>query len=89
MPCGRYKSRTFRRVYVKTPGNRTVIHYKRRKPAKAQCAGCGKILAGVPRELNFKMQNMPKTAKRPQRIFGGTLCSRCTRAKIIEKARAK
>lgn len=87
MPSGIHKSRTFRRVYVKTPGNRTVLHYERRKPNSAKCGNCGAILKGVPRALGYRMQNLPKTAKRPQRPFGGVLCSRCMRTKIVEQAR--
>ncbi len=85
---GRTKSRTFRRVYVKTPGGKTVLHYRRRKPAKAQCGNCGAELQGMPRALPYRMKNMPKTMKRPERPYGGVLCTRCLRAKIIEKARS-
>ncbi len=84
---GKKKSRTFRRVYVKTPGGKTVLHYRRRKPAKAQCGNCGALLKGVPQARVYKMRNMPKTMKRPERPYGGVLCTRCMRAKIIQKAR--
>jgi large subunit ribosomal protein L34e len=81
------RSRTFRRVYRKTPGGKTVLQYKKRKPARAVCADCGAVLAGVPRERPYKMQRMPKTKKRPERPYGGVLCSKCTRKKMIAKAR--
>ncbi|MBW3001743.1 50S ribosomal protein L34e [Candidatus Woesearchaeota archaeon] len=84
---GRKKSRTFRRVKVKTPGGNTKVQYKRRKPSKAKCAGCGAVLAGVARALPRKMQNMPKTKKRPTRAYAGVLCTKCTRKKITQKAR--
>ena len=87
MPAPRFRSRTFRRVFVKTPGGITKLHYRKRKPAKAHCAGCGIELPGVPRERPYKMQNMCKTKKRPERKFGGVLCTRCSRAKIKEAAR--
>lgn len=87
MPAGRYKSRTFRRVYVRTPGGRTVLHYKKRKPKAAHCSSCGGVLKGVPRERPYKMRGMPKTMKRPERPYGGVLCSRCMRNVIVEKAR--
>lgn len=86
---GKRKSRTYRRVFVKTPGGRTTILFKTRKPSKAKCGTCGAVLSGVPRERPYKMQNMSKTQKRPQRPFGGCLCSRCMRAKIISEARSK
>ncbi len=80
------KSRTYRRVKVKISKGVTT-HYKKRKPAKAKCAGCGKQLAGVPRERPIKMQNMPKTAKRPERPYGGFLCTVCSRKKIVAEVR--
>ena len=87
MPRKSRRSRTFRRVFVKTPGGSTVLRYKRRKPSPAQCAGCGKDLAGVPHLIPSKMHNLPKTKKRPERPFGGVYCSRCSRLKIVEMVR--
>ena len=82
MVSGKYKSRTLRRVKVRTPGGNVVVHYRRRKPAKAQCAVCGDVLKGVARAN--KLRNLPKTDKRPERPYGGVLCSRCMRQKIRE-----
>ena len=81
MPAGRHKSRSLRRVYRKV-STRVSLQYKKRKPKKAHCSKCGDVLKGVPRERPYKMQNMPKTKKRPERPFGGVLCSRCMREKI-------
>ncbi len=87
MVSGKFKSRTFRRVKIKTPnGTKTV--YKHRKPAKAICGNCGAILKGVPRTRKSEIVNMPKTAKRPERPYGGVLCSKCMRAKIKESVRS-
>jgi len=82
-----HKSRTLRRVFVKTPGGKTTLHYRKRKPSKAICADCKKQLAGVPRERPTKMMNLPKSAKRPERPYGGVLCSPCTRKLLQQKAR--
>jgi len=84
MPSPKLRSRSLRRVQRKLPGGRTVVHYTRKKPGKAKCSNCGSILMGVPRELPYKMRTMAKTKKRPQRPYGGVLCSSCTRTKIIE-----
>lgn len=89
MPRGMYRSRTLRRVFVKTPGGRTVMRYRRRKPSKAICANCKKVLIGVPREIPSKMKNMPKSSKRPERPYGGIYCSACTRQLLRLKARAE
>jgi large subunit ribosomal protein L34e len=82
------KSRKHRRVWVKTPGGTTKMIYKRRKPAKAQCAKCRVTLKGMPVEQRYKMRNMAKTKKRPERPYGGILCTKCSRELIAEKARS-
>jgi large subunit ribosomal protein L34e len=87
MPRPNKRSRTFRRIYVKTPSGKNVLLYKRRKPKLAHCPNCGKILHGIPKELPYKMRNLSKSQKRPERIFGGTLCAYCTRRELIRRIR--
>ena len=89
MPAGKHKSKTFRKVFVKTPGGKTIIQHKKRKPSKSKCGSCGAILQGMVRARPRKMQNTSKASKKPSRPYGGNLCSQCMRKKIIEKARAK
>ncbi len=89
MPRGMFKSGRLRKIFVKTPGSNTHVQYRQRKPSKAVCAHCKKELMGVPRELPAKMRNMPKTAKRPERPYGGVLCSACMRGVMKEKARSE
>ncbi len=89
MPKPGHRSRSLRRIHKKMPGGKTKLVYKKRSPAKAQCGECGKNLAGVPRARPFKMQNMPKTSKRPERPYGGVLCTGCSRKLMIAKARAE
>jgi len=81
------RSRSLRRVFRKVPGNRASLQYKKRKPKAARCGSCHGILKGIPRELPYKMSSMAKSKKRPERPFGGVLCSRCMRQAIIDKAR--
>ena len=87
MPAGKDKSRSKRIVAKKTPGNKNVIHRIARKPSKAQCGMCGVQLSGVPRATKAELNNMPKTQKRPERPFGGVLCSACSRTIIVQEAR--
>mgnify|MGYP000483424248 CR=1 FL=1 len=82
------EARSKKMVKVRTPGGRLKIRYRKRKPNPARCAKCGKILHGVPRELPSKMRNLPKTKKRPERPYGGYLCSKCMRELMKEKAYA-
>ncbi len=81
------KSRSLRRVKITTPGGKRTIHYRKGKPSKAVCGSCGKELAGVPRERPFRIKRLSKTQRRPERPYGGVLCSACTRKTLKEKAR--
>ena len=87
MPEPYKRSRSLRRLQVKTPGGRTALHYEERKPGKAKCGNCGILLKGVPRERPLKKHKLPKTKKRPERPYGGNLCSKCMRSLIVENAR--
>ena len=87
MPKPSLRSRSLRRVFRKVPGNRVSLHYKKKKPKSARCGSCGAVLKGVPRVLPFRMRSMAKTKKRPERPFGGVLCSRCMRQQIVNKIR--
>ncbi len=81
MVSGKHKSRSRRRVYVKGSGN-TKIHYKKRKPSKPKCGKCGSLLKGVPHVRAYKLKRISKSKKRPERPYGGVLCSKCTRIEI-------
>lgn len=87
MPSGRYRSRTYRRVHINTPSGISKIQYTRRKPKQAHCAECRAELKGMPRARPNVMKNMPKTEKRPERPYGGQLCTKCMRKKMVAKAR--
>ena len=82
MPAPRYRSRTFRRVFVKTSSG-VKLTYRKRKPSKAKCALCGAELKGVVRVRAFKLKSIAKSKKFPSRPYSN-LCSRCSRKKLIE-----
>jgi len=83
MVQGKFKSGHYRRVHVKVPGGRTLLKFKEKKPQQPHCGECGKPLPGIPRMFRAEAKNATKTKKRPQRPFGGVLCSSCTRKRII------
>jgi large subunit ribosomal protein L34e len=87
MPEGRFKSRTYRRIKTRLPSGTTVLHYKKRNIGKTICGKCGIELSGVARARVAELQKIAKTKKRPQRPFGGVLCTKCTRETIKAKAR--
>jgi large subunit ribosomal protein L34e len=51
------RSKTLRKISVKTPGSKVVHHYRKKSPKKAHCAKCGAVLHGVaskrPIEMNY------------------------------------
>jgi large subunit ribosomal protein L34e len=87
MPKPWQRSRSVRKIYVRTPGGRIVVHYERRKPKIAHCALCGRPLNGVPRGRPVEIRKLAKTERRPERPFGGVLCPECMRK--IEKLRVR
>lgn len=89
MPSGKDKSRSKRRVFVRTPSGKVTLQYRKRKPSKAKCAECGRVLSAMPNVRAKRLKNIAKTKKRPSRPFGGNLCSICARKKIIERVRSK
>ena len=87
MPRGMFKSRTFRRVFKKLPGGETELRYEQRNPKVAHCGRCGAKLNGIPRAKAQDLARMPKTYKRPERPYGGVLCSACLRDMLKIEAR--
>ena len=87
MPAGRFKSGRFRKIFVRTPGSRVTVHYRESKPKKASCGTCGVQLAGVPRQRPAVLRKFPRSARRPERPYGGVLCSSCMRLVLKTKAR--
>ncbi len=78
-------TRSLRRIRVRTPGNRLVTHFEKRNPSISKCGSCGQELKGIPRERPAKFRNLPYSQKTVARPYGGNLCSKCSREKIIEK----
>ena len=76
------RSRSLKRKKMRTPGNRAVVHYEAKKTKIAKCAGCQQPLKGVPRVARTEMRKLAKTKRRPERPYGGNLCSSCMRKKF-------
>ncbi len=87
MPEPYKRSRSLRRIKITTPSGKHVIHYEKRKPSIAKCGECGKELAGVPRAGPREMKRLAKTERRPQRPYGGNLCTACMRKQMVFKAK--
>ncbi len=87
MPQPRFRSRTFRRIKTRLPSGKVVTHHEKRKPDHAKCAVCKKVLKGTPRAFDLDKQKMGISKKRPERAFGGYLCSGCSRKQIKQETR--
>ena len=83
MPEGRFKSRSMKRKVRKTPGRKLKRYYIREKPKQTTCGNCRKKkLHGIPRLKITLLKKTAKTVKRPQRAYGGTFCTKCSREAI-------
>ncbi|MBS3112704.1 50S ribosomal protein L34e [Candidatus Woesearchaeota archaeon] len=87
MVSGKYKTKRFRKVFIKTPGARTIVHYRQRKVNLPKCAECKTPLKGMPKLLSSQFKNLSKSKKTTNRPYGGNLCSACMRSKLKQKAR--
>ena len=85
MPRPAQRSRSFKKNPVSTPGGRTTIHYIKKTPGIARCAVCRQPLHGVPSDLPAQIKKLKKTNRRPDRPYGGNMCSACTRETIKSK----
>ena len=65
MPAPRYRSRTKRRVFIRTPGGVTKISYRQRKAKAPHCSTCDKQLPGIVTGTVRQLKNLPKSYKRP------------------------
>lgn len=83
MPAPRFRTAAYRRRQVRGTGGRPREHFRREAPGIPTCWRCGRTLPGIQRVL----RGLPKSLKRPNRPFGGNLCSQCMREILKERAR--
>lgn len=87
MVSGKFKSRTYARKRVVTPGGSNVLRHSLRKPKKAHCGSCGTVLSGVARGRPAQIKKLSKSQRAPSRPYAGNLCSACSRKAIVAKVR--
>jgi large subunit ribosomal protein L34e len=85
MPTPAQRSTSFRKRMVKTPGGKIKIHYAKKAAGPARCSACGRPLQGVPTGTMRETARLKRTQRRPDRPYGGNLCSSCTKAKMKVK----
>ncbi|MCX8199565.1 MAG: 50S ribosomal protein L34e [Sulfolobales archaeon] len=87
MPKLWQRSSSRRRICRRIPSGVAVVHYELRNVNVAKCSICGTQLGGIPRLNLSSLRKLAKTEKRPERIYGGTLCHRCLASLLKEAAR--
>jgi large subunit ribosomal protein L34e len=85
MPARKDRNAAFR--HRASPGGKQSKKRKSDKPSKARCGLCKGALGGVPHRSPSALAKLAKTQKRPERPFGGVLCSGCLSQVIRDKVR--
>ncbi len=68
---------------VRTPGGGLVRRPVEFKRGEAKCAWCHEELHGTPVPSKAEMRKIPKSSRRPERPYGGYLCSRCLKSGLV------
>ncbi|MFX1393393.1 MAG: 50S ribosomal protein L34e [Promethearchaeota archaeon] len=77
MPRPGLRSRAQARKKLRTPGNRNITHYSRKKPKSSHCAICKKPLSSIPKLRPSKMKKTDHVSRRPNRLESGRYCGKC------------
>ncbi|MGQ4833164.1 MAG: 50S ribosomal protein L34e [Candidatus Asgardarchaeia archaeon] len=88
MPAPRYRSRSYRRVKIHTPGGKTRTHYVRRKNRVPSCAVCGKPLGGFGKYSTAEYSSLSHSKKTVNRPYGGNICPSCLQRIIKASVRS-
>lgn len=87
MTAPKNKSRSKKRIKVRTPSGKVVTHFRAKKPAKHACGRCGKQLPGTANKPSSRLAKLSKTEKVPERPYAGVLCTECTEELFRYKTR--
>ena len=89
MPRRALRTRSRRRVKVRTPGSRVVEHYRKGTASRPVCAACGRRILGVAKGRQAHLSKIPRSQKRVSRTYGGVLCPTCLRERLQKAAAAE
>lgn len=76
------------KVKRRTPTGKIVISNRKERPATAKCANCKSQLHGVQRKIPSEFKKLSASERRPERPYGGYLCSNCSREIFRERVRS-
>lgn len=83
MVNGRLKSKSLRKVQVRTLGSNNSTHYRQKIRSLPKCAVTKKPLRGIPRLTNRKFKKLNKSQKTVSRPFGGYMSHSALKTKIL------
>ncbi|XP_049282911.1 60S ribosomal protein L34-like [Anopheles funestus] len=78
-----YNTKSNKRRIVRTPGGRLVYLYEKKRRTLPKCGQCKKELSGIKPSRPCERPRMSRRLKTVSRTFGGVLCHRCLRERII------
>uniref|UniRef100_A0A182IPK6 Large ribosomal subunit protein eL34 n=1 Tax=Anopheles atroparvus TaxID=41427 RepID=A0A182IPK6_ANOAO len=78
-----YNTKSNKRRVVRTPGGRLVYLYVKKQRTLPKCGQCKEKLSGIKPSRPSERPRMSRRLKTVTRTFGGVLCHRCLRERII------
>nr|ABM55526.1 ribosomal protein L34-like protein [Maconellicoccus hirsutus] len=78
-----YNTKSNRRRMVRTPGGRLVYQYLKKPKQVPKCGQCKIKLHGIKPARSVEKSRLCKRVKTVKRTYGGVLCHKCVREKII------
>ncbi|EAT38810.1 AAEL009341-PA [Aedes aegypti] len=78
-----YNTKSNKRRVVRTPGGRLVYLYVKKQRTVPKCGQCKEKLSGIKPSRPSERPRMCRRLKTVTRTFGGVLCHRCLRERIV------
>ena len=78
-----YNTKSNRRRIVRTPGGRLVYQYVKKNKTVPKCGQCKEKLKGIRPTRPCERSRISKRQKTVARTYGGVLCHRCVRERIV------
>ncbi|XP_036328223.1 60S ribosomal protein L34 [Rhagoletis pomonella] len=78
-----YNTKSNRRRIVRTPGGRLVYQYVKKNKTVPKCGQCKEKLKGIRPTRPCERSRLSKRQKTVARTYGGVLCHRCLRERIV------
>ncbi len=71
------RTRSVKKVKKKTPGGRTVTHFKAEKAKACKCGRCKTLVKNIATGSNTELSGMSKSKKGTSMPYSGVLCNKC------------